>query len=296
MSTPQAAIFREHTAHHWFGHFALIEGVEADTLKASLRAVRSIVADGVSVLVTLSRAGLALLAPTALPDGLADYRGFVSPGGHEALATQTDVFVWVHSDGPDRNIDAIRAVVGAMSPAAPLSRETTGWVYQDSRDLTGFIDGTANPNVDDARLLAVVQQGRLGVGGSFVLAQRWVHDLDGFSALDLADQEAAVGRTKAESIEFEVQPPNSHVARVVLTDDDGDEIEIYRRSVPYGNGTEAGLYFLAFSASLEPFEAMMERMYGAVDGITDRLIDFSRAVSGAYYFAPSVEDLDAWLA
>ncbi len=179
----------------------------------------------------------------------------------------------------------------AFDSIGTLARETPSWVYRDSRDLTGFVDGTENPPVDEARQLAVIADGP-GRGGSFVLAQRWIHDLDAFAALATGEQEQVIGRTKPDSVELEDLPADSHAGRVVHTDEDGEEIEIYRRSVPYGTSTEAGLYFLAFTDDLAKIDLMLAAMFGATgDDHHDRLVVFSETVSGAYYYAPPTEAL-----
>jgi putative iron-dependent peroxidase len=119
---------------------------------------------------------------------------------------------------------------------------------------------------------------------------RWVHDLAAFNKLSVEQQERVFGRTKADSVELAGadKPPTAHIARVE-TSVDGKEVEIFRRSVPYGNADEYGLYFVAFSGERSRYERLLGRMFGtAVDGVRDRLTDFSRAASGAYYFAPSV--------
>ena len=170
-------------------------------------------------------------------------------------------------------------------------------MYRDSRDLTGFIDGTENPPVEEAFDVALVPDGRPGAGGAFVLAQKWVHDLTAFHAQSQPDQEGTIGRTKPDSIELDddVKPPTAHIARVVI-EEDGEELELYRRSTPYGRVREAGLYFLAFSADPSRFTKMMRRMFGVSgDGLHDHLTDFTRPVSGAYYFAPSLDALDGIL-
>ena len=131
-----------------------------------------------------------------------------------------------------------------------LANEQVAFVHRDSLDLTGFIDGTANPSCSRRRSAALVPDGRPGAGGSHVLAMRWVHDLEASRRLPVADQERVFGRTKADSIELEgdAKPPNAHIARVEIDDEAGNELPIYRRSVPYGTVAEHGLYFLAFSA------------------------------------------------
>jgi putative iron-dependent peroxidase len=123
---------------------------------------------------------------------------------------------------------------------------------------------------------------------------RWVHDLDAFNRLSVDEQQRVFGRTKADSIELPPaqKPPDAHIARVQTTVD-GQELEIFRRSVPYGTSREYGLYFVAFSAERSRYDRMLARMFGTTsDGICDRLTDFSRPVSGAYYFAPSLNALN----
>src|SRR5262249_21296646 len=130
-------------------------------------------------------------------------------------------------------------------------------------------------------------------GGSHVLAMRWVHDLEAFDALAVGDQERVIGRTKSDNVELEGdrKPARGHLSRVQVTEH-GKELEIYRRSVPYGSVAEHGLYFVAFSADRTRFDRMLTRMFGGgPDGVRDRLTDFSRPESGAFYFAPSLTTL-----
>jgi putative iron-dependent peroxidase len=160
--------------------------------------------------------------------------------------------------------------------------------------MTGFVDGTANPPTRTAPQVAMVPAGAPGEGGSHVLAMRWVHALDAFQRLPVAGQEAVIGRTKQESIELTdaVKPATAHIARVEVHDAGGSELAIFRRSVPYGSVAEHGLCFVAFSGDRLRFDVMLERMFGlADDGLRDRLTDFSRPVSGGYYFAPSLNAL-----
>ena len=122
---------------------------------------------------------------------------------------------------------------------------------------------------------------------------RWVHDLDAFHAQSVGDQERAIGRHKSDSqgLHGDELPPTAHIERVHLTEG-GSDVDIYRRSVPYGTVAEHGLYFVGFSADRTRFDRMLAGMFGTSgDGVADRLIDFSRPVSGAYYFAPSLTAL-----
>ena len=287
--TPQAAIFVEGTAFHWFQHFAVAADAPAEQILAAVRTVYE-AADSVNLLVGFGTEMAARL-PVKSPEGLKDFTEVAGTSGRRAVATQEDIFFWIHGDRHDLNFEVALAARRALDPLGVLARETPSWVYRDSRDLTGFIDGTENPAAEEARELAVIPTGP-GAGGSFVLAQRWIHDLDAFAALAVAEQEQIIGRTRDDSIELEDMPENSHVGRVVHEGDDGEEIEIYRRSVAYGTSTEAGLYFLAFTDDLAKIDLMLAAMFGAIgDGNHDRLVTFSETVSGAYYFAPPQETL-----
>jgi putative iron-dependent peroxidase len=118
---------------------------------------------------------------------------------------------------------------------------------------------------------------------------KWVHNLIDFHALAEPEQEAVIGRTKPDSQERDDKPDTAHISRVVI-EEDGEELEIYRRSTPYGRVKEHGLYFVAFSADPTRFEKMLARMFG-LDGPHDRLTDFTKPISGAFYFAPSLNSL-----
>jgi putative iron-dependent peroxidase len=201
--------------------------------------------------------------------------------------------VWSHGTGEDIELDVARGVVTVLAPVATLAAEQPCFVYRDSRDLTGFIDGTENPAVEAAYGVTTIPRGEPGAGGSFAITQRWVHNLAAFHALPVEEQERVIGRTKPDSVELadDVKPAHAHIARVVI-EEDGEELEIYRRSVPYGTVSEHGLYFVAFSADPTRFEKMLRRMFGdAGDGRHDRLTEFTRPVSGSLYFVPSVEEL-----
>jgi putative iron-dependent peroxidase len=123
---------------------------------------------------------------------------------------------------------------------------------------------------------------------------RWVHDLEAFEGLTIAEQERVFGRTKADSVELpaDQKTPTAHISRVETTVG-GAEVEIFRRSVPYGGACEHGLYFVAFSAERSRYDLLLSRMFGtARGGVRDRLTDFSHPVTGAYYFAPSLNALN----
>ena len=292
MITPQPGIFAQGTRSQYHLEFDLAEGTEPDAVAAAVGRLRepSVTSGGTNMVVGFRADLWRRIAPGDAPADAHDFAGVDADGGG-APATPHDVWVWLHGTGPDVLLDNARAVVAALAPEVTLAQDEPCFVYLDSRDLTGFIDGTENPQVDEAPEVAIVPPGQPGEGGSHVITMKWVHDLISFHALSPEDQEAVIGRTKPDSQERNDKPATAHISRVVVEDDHGEELEIYRRSVPYGRVRELGLYFVAFSADPTRFEIMLNRMFGKADGIHDRLTDFTKPVSGAFYFAPSLESL-----
>jgi putative iron-dependent peroxidase len=214
---------------------------------------------------------------------------------HQAPATQRDLFIWLADDAFANLFDRSRNVVDQLARAgATLADQTLGFDYHDSHDLIGFEDGTANPKGDARFEAGQIPAGEPGAGGSYVITQKWLHDLDAFNALDVQAQEQVVGRTKLDSIELEgdAMPPTSHVSRTDLKID-GVAQKIFRRSMPYGDMRHHGLYFFAFACSLQRIQVQLESMYDvAGSGVYDHLLDYSKAVSGSYWFAPARADLE----
>ncbi len=283
---PQFGIFAQGTNAHHFLEFDLAPGVRASQAVSSFRRLRTpdVSAGGVNLVVAFGADAWREVAPSMAPASLAPFSEVLGADGHRAPATQHDAWLWISGSEPDVTFDHARAATSAIADVAVLAAEQAGFTYHEGRDETGFVDGTANPPVRRAADVALVPPGQTGEAGSHVLAMRWVHDLDAFHRLSIDGQERVIGRTKVESIELsdEDKPPDAHIARVELGDDD----EIFRRSVPYGTIGEHGLYFVAFSADPSRYQRMLARMFG-VDGQRDRLTDFSTPVSGGYYFAPS---------
>jgi putative iron-dependent peroxidase len=280
----QTDIFVEGAPHHIVLEFVLA----SDELPPHLPGAQVLAAHepDVSQVVALGGRAARFVRPSTGAIGFTAIEG----DGNCAPATQGDVFVWLHGRRRDEIFAQALAWRDALASCATLAREAHGFVFRDSRDLTGFIDGTANPKGDARQAAALVAQGPHR-GGSYVLAQRWVHDLVGFGALPVADQERVIGRTRADSVELEgdAMPPDSHVSRTDLAG-----TKIYRRSVPVGGVGDAGLFFLAFSAEQDRFARLLGSMFGhSEDGLQDRLLRYSRPVSGSFYFAPSAEQLAA---
>jgi porphyrinogen peroxidase len=172
--------------------------------------------------------------------------------------------------------------------------EVHGFRYLDTRDLTGFIDGTENPKGKERAMAALIgKEDPAFAGGSYAFTQRYVHDLKKWASIPLPEREGAIGRRKKDSKELsaKVKPPTAHISRVVI-EENGEELQIVRHSFPYGAVTQAGLFFIAYTKDLAVPEKMLSRMFGTSgDGLHDHLMDFTRAVSGATFFAPSLKVL-----
>ncbi len=290
---PQPGIFALGTSAHEFLEFDLRPDVRLTSVVEVLGRLRmpSVSAGGVNLVIAFGSDLWRAVAPTEVPPDLAPFRPIGLVGGHHAPATQHDLWLWISGSTSDVVFEHARAAAGAIEEVAVLATDRPAFVHRDSRDLTGFIDGTANPSTLEAPAAALVPEGP-GAAGSHVLVMRWVHDLRAFEAQPIADQERVFGRTKWDSVEMEpgVKPATAHIARVEIEDEAGVELPIYRRSVPYGTVEEAGLYFVAFSADRARLDRMLGRMFGLeADGIHDHLLDFSRPVTGAVYFAPALQ-------
>jgi len=295
MPMPQTGIFALGTRSHFYLELDLMPGVSPSALlevTARLREPR-MTTGGANVVVAFGpRAWVA--AGGAVPTEVSDFTPVVGPDGFTFPETQHDAWVWASGASYDIVFDVGRAVAAAFAGVATVATELHGFTYRDSRDLTGFVDGTENPPLDEAPLLATVPADEPGAGGSVVLVQRWVHDLGSFHALEETEQEIVFGRTKATSDELDdaVQAPTAHISRVVI-EEDGEELEIFRRSTSFGGVAEHGLLFVAFSADQRRLSLMLDRMAGVTDGVRDRLTSFSTPHTGAFYFAPSLEAMAA---
>ncbi|ENW06234.1 Dyp-type peroxidase [Acinetobacter beijerinckii] len=209
-----------------------------------------------------------------------------------------DVFIHIASARADICFAMSQAFFTGIQTKVEVLDERPCFRFFDGRDMTGFIDGTENPQFPDDRAETALlpEDAEAFADGSFIFAQRYIHDLAKWQQLKVDAQEQVFGRTKLESIELDddIKPQNAHIARTVIEDEDGEEMEILRHSLPYGDGKgEQGLFFVAYTNNLSIIDAMLQRMFGTSgDGIHDRLLHFTTAIDGAYYFAPSDELLE----
>ncbi|WP_455597771.1 Dyp-type peroxidase [Acinetobacter pecorum] len=219
-------------------------------------------------------------------------------GSFEMPVVPADMIMHIASARADICFALSQAFFEGIQDQVQVLDERVCFRYFDGRDITGFIDGTENPQFPDDRAEVALLGEDSGIfqDGSFIFAQRYAHNLEKWKKLKVDTQEQVMGRTKLESIELddEVKPENAHVARTVVEDEEGEEMEILRHSLPYGDGRgDQGLFFIAYTKDLKIIDAMLERMFGTSgDGIHDRLLHFVTPLDGAYYFAPSEELLE----
>jgi porphyrinogen peroxidase len=254
--------------------------------------------DGKAKLVSVVSFGPELwdaISPGARPAKLRAFRA-VTANGRSAPATGGDLLLHVISKRPDLNLELARRFRAPLGDAVEVCDEVHAFRYLDSRDLTGFIDGTENPKGKQRAEVALIgREDKAFAGGSYVYTQRYVHDLTRWETLSDKEQEGIVGRRKRDSVELSdaKKPATAHIARAVI-EENGAELEVVRHSLPYGTVSEAGLFFICYTRDLRIPDLMLSRMMGSTgDGLHDRLMEFSRAVSGANFFAPSLATLRA---
>lgn len=214
-------------------------------------------------------------------------------GGGLAPATQHDLLFHIQSMRHDINFSLAKDLVAIFKDIAEVKSETHGFRWVENRGLEGFVDGTENPQGDSIPGVAAIADGA-DAGGSYVMLQKYRHDLNKWDALPICDQEDCIGRSKDDNIEFDKAKrlADSHLGRTNLKEN-GKTLEVVRRSLPFGTVTgEHGLMYIAYAARLWNIEAQLLSMFGETDGKIDLLLKHvSTAVSGAYYYAPSVERL-----
>ena len=213
----------------------------------------------------------------------------------KAPATKGDLLLHIRSNRKDINFILLREIMNRFGESVHLQEEVNGFRYLENRDLTGFVDGTENPEGDNRAAVALVsEEDPVFSQGSYIHAQRYVHHLNEWEQQPVQSQEQMIGRTKADNIEFNSadKAPTAHIKRVNLRDAQGKSMEILRHSMPYGNAREAGLFFIACCKTPQHFTRMLEAMIHADQhGHYDHLMNYTTAVSGCAFFAPSVEFL-----
>ena len=265
---------------------ALFRAVEFRNLEAGLTCVMGIGSDAWDRLFGQPR-----------PAELHPFRE-IRAGSRHAVSSPGDLLFHIRAKRMDLCFELATRIMASLGDAVSAVDEVHGFRYFDDRDLLGFVDGTENP-----RGQAVVEAALIGdedpafAGGSYVIVQKYLHDMDGWNALSTEAQERIIGREKLSDIELgdSVKPTSAHSALTVISEN-GRELKILRDNMPFGNvaAGEFGTYFIGYCRTPRVTEQMIENMFvGRPPGNYDRLLDFSRAVTGTLFFAPSASFLES---
>ncbi|MBW0016774.1 MAG: Dyp-type peroxidase [Mycobacterium sp.] len=217
---------------------------------------------------------------------------------HAARATPGDLLLHIRAETMDVCFELAGRILNSMAGAVTVVDEVHGFRFFDNRDLLGFVDGTENPDGPIAVSATTIgDEDPEFAGGCYVHVQKYVHDMGSWDSLPVPQQERVIGRSKLEDIEMDddVKPSNSHIALNVITDDDGNELKIVRHNMPFGElgRGEYGTYFIGYSRTPTVTEQMLRNMFlGDPPGNTDRILDFSTALTGGLFFCPTVDFLD----
>jgi putative iron-dependent peroxidase len=215
-----------------------------------------------------------------------------------AVSTPGDILFHLRAERQDLCFELATQIMMKLGDAVSLADEVYGFRYFEERDLLGFVDGTENPTNDEAIEAALVgEEDRAFAGGSYVVVQKYLHDMAGWNALPTEVQERIIGRTKLSDIELDdaVKPTCAHNALTTIVEN-GKEIKILRENMAFGKAGqhEFGTYFIGYARSPRAIEQMLQNMFvGRPPGNYDRLLDFSRAITGSLFFAPSLSFLQS---
>ncbi|HXA34012.1 MAG TPA: Dyp-type peroxidase [Acidimicrobiales bacterium] len=217
---------------------------------------------------------------------------------HQAPATPGDLLFHIRAATMDLCWELASLVVGRLAGSATVVDEVQGFKYFDERDLLGFVDGTENPSGSAAEAAVTIgAEDPAFAGGSYVIVQKYLHDMGAWEGLTVEEQERVVGRAKLSNVEMadDVKPANSHVALNTIEEPDGTQRQILRDNMPFGSlgAGEFGTYFIGYAATPAVTELMLQHMFiGDPPGNYDRILDFSTAVTGTLFFVPTADFLD----
>jgi len=280
------------------------EDVHTDTIRALcenlgalVRSVGKRIPSGnLSCICGFSSNGWDQLFGKSRPMGLHSFREFKAEKRH-AMATPGDMLLHIRADQMDLCFELLTQIMSQLGNAVTVVDEVHGFRYFDMRSIIGFVDGTENPEDHEvAEFTLIGDEDPEFAGGSYVLVQKYLHDMAGWNALSVEEQEHIIGRTKLSDIELDdaTKPSSSHSSLTTITEN-GEEVKILRHNMPYGRpgSGEFGTYFIGYAKSPAPIEQMLENMFiGRPPGNYDRLLDFSRALTGGLFFVPSVDLLE----
>lgn len=282
-SSPQAGILADLPSHARYLTFELSDRATPHEVLAQL-AQLPISESGVI--------GIGLPAVERLSQQVPGLRAFPRMDGLSVVMPASKGALWCWIRGEDRGdlLHQGRAIIKHLRGTFTLTDVTDAFRYSHGLDITGYEDGTENPEGDDAVKVALVGGEQEGLSGSsFVAVQKWQHDLDGFEAMSTNEQDNSIGRRCSDNEELHDAPESAHVKRTAQEAFDPQAF-VVRRSMPWTNGQSEGLMFVSFSASFDPFEALARNMLGLNDGVVDALFGFTQPLTGDYYWCPPRRD------
>jgi putative iron-dependent peroxidase len=221
----------------------------------------------------------------------------IRSGGRHAVSTPGDILFHIRAKRMDLCFELATQIMDSLGDAVTIADEVHGFRYFDDRDIIGFVDGTENPRGSIAYSAAIIgNEDPEFTGGSYVIVQKYLHNMNAWNALSVEAQEHIIGRKKLSDIELSdaEKPPSAHNALTVI-EENGKEVKILRDNMPFGRPGhgEFGTYFIGYCRTPRITETMLQNMFiGRPPGNYDRLLDFSTAVTGSLFFVPSATFLD----
>ena len=283
MSHVQKGILSEETR---LARYMTFNVADVSRIKECLTDLKSVV-DGESTVVGF---GASLLS--ALEINITDLHVMPvnSAAGIDIPSTPAAMWLWLRGNDRGELYHRSRMLEDILASSFELEDVIDSFQFDGNRDLSGYEDGTENPEGDDALQAAIVAGAGEGIdGSSFVAVQQWLHDFDILDAMTEDEKDNSVGRHISNNEEFDEAPESAHVKRSAQESFD-PEAFILRRSMPWAEGMDSGLMFVAFGKSFNAFEAILNRMLGKEDGIQDGLFSFTKPITGAYFWCPPMKE------
>ena len=274
------------SAETQFARYMSFSLIDIEVVKACFEELQEVV-DGQSVVVGF---GLSLTSALGADiNGLHNMPVNTAPG-LDVPSTPYALWLWLQGDDRGELLHRSRKLEELLAPAFELSDVIEGCQYDSNRDLSGYEDGTENPEGDEAIKAAIVQgQGDGLDGSSFVAVQQWVHDFEMLDSMTVEEKDDSIGRHVSDNEEFDEAPEFAHVKRAAQESFE-PEAFMLRRSMPWVEGMSGGLVFVSFGKSFDAFEAVLNRMLGHEDDIQDALFNFTKPITGAYFWCPPMKN------
>ncbi|MEC4113477.1 Dyp-type peroxidase [Myroides pelagicus] len=241
-------------------------------------------------------AWLRLGMPQPMPKELTPFKS-IQGDKHKAVSTPGDLHFHLRGKSMSACFDMAMALSEVLIPVSECLDEVHGFRYWDGRSIIGFVDGTENPQGQDREFYGIVgEEDATYKGGSYLFVQKYIHDMTDWNKLPIEEQEKVIGRYKMSDIEMtdKVKPNNSHSALTNVKDENGEALKIVRDNMPFGNPSkgEVGTYFISYASTFSTTNKMLKNMFiGNPVGNYDRILDYSKAVTGALFFVPTLDML-----